>query len=340
MSSFEEIERRRKRAKSTYKDVKKHYVREAGWLPVFRRYARERHGEVRYLTLCGKDAIDVRYFRSKGVLPFDQGQRIYRTVTFIEKDAQDYAIIAETLGTTRLGIKGDLEEILVKPEENADNSQKLRDSFPYDIINLDFTGEVVREDDPPYSQTIRAIEKIIEFQNAANCEAWHMFLTFRACPETSNHGADDELRVIVEDNLRNDQARAAYGVRPAPGDLVRAQYAEFLRIGVTKFLASSASHRGYASTLEGSYTYPRSPVGGDPAYHIVKLIIGFAAIRGAANLPNARRAMAAYENSVPQIFGSQPVDVYAQLATVAAQRRVQNDLQPVLDELREQHIIE
>jgi hypothetical protein len=339
MSSFEEIERRRKRAKSTYKDVKKHYVREAGWLPVFRRCARERHGEVRYLTLCGKDAIDVRYFRSKGVLPFDEGQRIYRTVTFIEKDAQDYAIIAETLGTTRLGIKGDLEEILVNPEENADNSRKLRDSFPYDIINLDFTGEVVREDDPPYSQTIRAIERIIEFQNAANSQVWHMFLTFRACPQTSNHEADDELRGMMEENLQNDQARAAYGVRPAPGELVRAQYAEFLRIGVAKFLASSASHRGYACTLEGSYTYPRNPPG-EPPYHIVKLIVEFTAIRAAANLPNARRAMAAYEGSVPQIFGSQPVDVYAQLATVAAQRRVQNDLQPVLDELQEQHIIE
>jgi hypothetical protein len=339
MSSFEEIERRRKRAKSTYMDVKKHYVREAGWLPVFRRYARERHGGVRYLTLCGKDAIDVRYFRSKGVLPFDKGQRIYGTVTFIEKDAQDYAIIAETLGTTRLGIRGDLEEILVKPEENADDSQRLRDSFPYDIINLDFTGEVVREDDPPYSQTIRAIERIIEFQNAANSQVWHMFLTFRACPQTSNHEADDELRGMMEENLQNAQARAAYGVRPAPGELVRGQYTEFLRIGVAKFLAGSASHRGYACTLEGSYTYPRNPPG-NPPYHIVKLIVEFTAIRAAANLPNARRAMVAYERSVPQIFDSQPVDVYAQLANRAVQRRVQNDLQPVLDELREQHIIE
>jgi hypothetical protein len=340
MSPFREIERRRKRAKSSYTDLKKHYVRLEGWLPVFQGYARQQNRSVRYLTLCAKYAIDVRYFRSKGVLQYDATQKIYPTVAFVEKDAQDFAIIAETLGTTKLGIKGDLEEILVRPEEHPANSEKLRKSFPYDIINLDFTGEVTREDDPPYSGTIRAIERIIEFQNAANCQVWHMFLTFRACPQTSNHEADEELRVIVEDNLQNAGAQAAYGSRSTPEELVRIQYEEFLRIGIAKFLASSASHRGYASFLQSSYIYPRTPGRGEPAYHIVKLIVEFRAIRAARNLPNPRRAMDAYENSVPQIFRSQPVDVYAQLGDPATRRRIEDDLRPVLDELEQQHIID
>src|SRR5260370_41534202 len=108
MSPFGDIERRRRKAKSTYTDIKKHYVRLNGWLPVFRRYFQLRGGTVTYLTLCAKYAIDVRYFRQKGLLLYDDEQKAYPTVTFIEKDAQDYAIIAEGLGTTRLGIKGDL----------------------------------------------------------------------------------------------------------------------------------------------------------------------------------------------------------------------------------------
>lgn len=339
MSPFGEIERRRKRTKSSYLDPKKHYVRLEGWLPIFRRYAQERQGAVRYLTLCAKGAIDIRYFRSKGLLRYDQAEKIYPTVAFVEKDAQDYAIIAETLGTVMLGIKGDLEEILVRPAQNPDTSEQLRRSFPYDVINLDFTGEVVRQDDPPYSQTIRAIEKVIELQRDADSGAWHMFLTFRACPQTSNHEADEELRVIMEDNLRDDRVRAAYGNRPQPGQLVGSQYEEFLRIGVAKFLASSASQRGYSCTLEGSYTYPRNPEG-EPAYCIVKLIMRFTSIRAAAELPNPRRATAAYEESIPQILASQPVDVYAQLASPAVQQRVRNDLQPVLDELRDQQIVD
>ena len=314
MTAFGDIERRRRGAKSSYKDIKKHYVRLNGWLPVFQTYFKLRAGEPHYLTLCAKDAIDVRYFRQKGLLPYDKQEKAYPTVAFVEKDAQDYASIAEGLGTTKLGIKGDLEEILVKPEENAENSQRLRDSFPYDIINLDFTGEVVRADDPPYSQTIRAIERIIELQYAADCEQWHMFLTFRACPQTSNHEADQELRTIIEGNLQNAVAQAAYGIRLVPDELARHQYEEFIRVGVTKFLAFSSPNRGYACSLGGSYAYPRNPDIG-PAYHIVKLIVGFRAIRSTRNLPNPNATRAAYEESVQQIFRSQAVDVNTALGS-------------------------
>jgi hypothetical protein len=340
MAAFEEIERRRKRAKSSYKDAKKHYVRVEGWLPVFRDYAERTGGAVRYFTLCAKDAIDVRYFRIKGVLTYDAKQKAYPTVSFVERDPQDYAVIAESLGTTKLGIRGDLEQILVQPDQNPNNSIKLRKSFPYDIINLDFTGEVVRENDPPYSQTIRAIEKIIELQHGANCETWHMFLTFRACQETANHEADQELRGIVEGNLRNARAREAYGARPLPIDLIRVQYDEFLRVGIIKFLAHSSSQRGYVCLLENSYVYSREPPDGGPPYHIVKLIVRFDSVRAAGHLPNPLDIMAAYENSVPAIFQSHTIDVVAQLEVRGVRQRIMQDLKPVLDELELQRIVE
>lgn len=338
MSSFRDTERRRKGAKSSYRDTKKHYVRLNGWLPIFREHFELRGGEPRYLTLCAKDAIDVRYFRQKGLLPYDNEQKAYPTVAFIERDPQDYASIAEGLGTTKLAIRGDLEEILVKPEENIENSELLRGSFPYDVINLDFTGQVVREDDAPYSQTIQAIEKIIELQNTAGCERWHMFLTFQARPETANHEADDQLRDILEGNLRDPDAQAAYGTRLPPAKLVREEYAEFLRVGVTKFLAFSSSHRGYACRLTGSYSYPRNPEWGAP-YYILKLIVEFEAIRTARNLPNPHTAKAAYEDSVQQIFRSAVVDVSAQVRNARVQQALTDDFKPVLDELQRQNII-
>jgi hypothetical protein len=338
MSSFRDIERRRKGAKSSYRDAKKHYVRLNGWLPIFREYFKLRSGEPRYLTLCAKDAIDIRYFRHKGLLPYDSEQKAFPTVAFIERDPQDYASIAEGLGTTKLAIRGDLEEILVKPEENIENSALLRGSFPYDVINLDFTGQVVREDDPPYSQTIQAIEKIIELQNAADCERWHMFLTFQARPETANHEADDQLRDILEGNLRNPDSQAAYGTRLPPAELIREEYAEFLRVGVTKFLASSSSNRGYACRLTGSYSYPRNPEWGG-LYHILKLIVEFEAIRPATALPNPHRARAAYEDSVQQIFRSTVIDVSAAVRNAKVQQALADDFKPVLDELQQQNII-
>jgi hypothetical protein len=337
MTPFREIEHRRKRAQSSYTDIKKHYVRLNGWLPVFERHSKLKRDGPRYLTLCAKYAIDIRYFRQKGFLPYDEKQKTYPTVTFIEKDAQDYAIIAESLGKTRLGIRGGLEETLINPEEHSDNAARLRESFPYDIVNLDFTGQVSRPDDPPYSDTIRAIERIIELQYAANCPVWDMFLTFRACLQTSNHEADNELSDIIEGNLHNAAALTAYGARPVPRELIHQQYEEFIRIGVMKFLAHSSLNRGYTCTLANSYIYPRRPEG-NPAYHIVKLIVGFTATHAAGHLPNAHRERAAYDACIPQIFRSRAIDVIAQL-NANTRREVELDLRPVLKELEEQHIV-
>jgi hypothetical protein len=104
-------------------------------------------------------------------------------------------------------------------------------------------------------------------------------------------------------------------------------------------LAYSASSRGYACNLENSYSYLRSPEWGQP-YHILKLIVEFQAIRAAHNLPNPHHATAAYLNSVQQIFRSQVVDVSLQIRNAGVQRMLSEDLQPVLDELQQQKIVE
>jgi hypothetical protein len=339
MPPFRDTEARRRAVSRSYKDLTKHYVRVEGWLPVFERYARERRGLVRYLTLCAKAAIDVRYFRLKGVLAHDPEQNAYPSLTFVERDSQDFAAIAESLGTTRLGIRGDLEQVLLLPETCPDQFRALRETFPYDIINLDFQGQVVREHDPPYSSTIRAIERIIDLQHRAGARSWHMFLTFRACPQTSNGEANDELRGMMERNLEEPAARTAYGSRPEPGRMIEVQFYEFLRVGVAKFLASRAADLGYQMDLEHSYFYERPPRGG-LHYRIVKLIARFNTIRRARSLPNPHAMMAAYQASVPAIFRSEGIDVGARLQNPAEEERIRNELRPVLEELEREGIQE
>ncbi len=338
MAEFPNIEQRRHAAKSTYTDVKKHYVRITGWLPVFKQYKTESH-HIRYLTLCAKLAIDIRYFRIKGLLFFDEQQKSYPFVTFIERDSQDYAFIAESLGRTRLPLKGDLEQILLHPEAYPKEFKDLTETFPHDIINLDFTGEVVRPEDPPYNETIRAIEKIIELQHQSSSSQWHMFLTFRARRETASGGADDELRDIIEKNLANQRARAAYGARPTPARLLTEQYKEFLRIGIAKFLASRAATYGYMFSLDASYYYERIPKRG-PKYFIITLIAGFKTLRSPTQLPDLRKAMTAYEQCVPSLFSSNAIDVVGELRSTAETKRITMDLRPVLDEVHDLGVVQ
>jgi hypothetical protein len=338
MAEFPRIEERRRNARSTYTDVKKHYVRAEGWLPVFNLYKTVNH-DVRYLTLCAKLAIDIRYFRSKGFLSFNEEEKSYPFVTFIERDSQDYAFIAESLGKTRLPLKGDLETILLNPELYPSEFTALKDTFPYDIINLDFTGEVIRPDDPPYNATLQAIEKIIELQHQAASRRWHMFLTFRVRRETANGGADVQLRSIIEENLVNPNALEAYGDRPRPARLLREQYKEFLRIGIAKFLAGRAATHGFTFSLDASYCYERRPPG-RRKYDILTLIAGFQALRAPGQLPDPRRTMDAYEQCVPSIFTSNAVDVVARLRSAGETARITRDLRPVLDEVQELGVVQ
>ena len=337
--SFRDLENRRRRARSSYTDPKKHYVRIHGWLPVFKKYAATCRGGIRYLTLCSKSAIDIRYFRLHKLLLHDDKEKRYPTVTFIEEDAQDYATIAETLGTTRLGIKGALEKILLEPATYPDDHNALIKSFPYDIINLDFTGDVVPESDPPYNSTIQAIERIIQAQHEAKAKVWHMFLTFRACRSTANNEANSQLQRIIEDNLIDVGAKTAYGARPVPSMLLTTDYKEFLRIGMPKFLAHSSGARGYVFNLDGSYYYPRQPPGGT-AYYIIKLIAGFRPFRPAGHLPNPHDSARVYKEAVCQIFGSKGVDVYSCLGSAAERVRTRRDLDPVMQELKQDGLVD
>lgn len=333
MTPFEELEGRRRLAGSSYIDIKKHYVRMHGWLPVFTRYSELRRTKVKYLTLCAKRAIDVRYFRQKDVLVHDDGDKKYPTVAFIEKESQDFATIAETLGTTLLGIKRGLEEVILSPTTFPDDHKALLATFPYDVVNLDFTGDVVPQRDHPYSSTLRAIERIITLQHEKGSREWHLFLTFRACRATSNEDANSQISAKVQDNLADPGLKAAYGSRPAPPQMLNSNYTEFLRIGIPKYLAWRASDSGYSFNLDGSYYYRREPPSGDP-YDIIKFVIGFKSLWQANQLPDRRAATANYRRSVEGIFSSSGIDVFAKLNDRIERVRVQRDLDPIIEELK------
>ena len=329
--AFRETEERRRRARSSYRDLPKHYVRKIGWLPVLREHAAARAAGPRYFTLCAKEAIDVRYFRRCGVLPFDPQERSYPTVTFVEREAQDYAFIAETLGQTRLGLLGDLEAIVLHPANYPDEHKRLLSTFPHDVVNLDFTGEVVRQNDPPYSDTIKAIEKLVELQSNFDLRRWHMFLTFRAAAATTSRPGSEQLRTLLENNLANDEAKRAYGTRPSPTKMFEGQFSEVIRLGAAKVVAAKAAGCGFRMAIHRSYRYARNPRAA-PSYDIVKLILVFDRTRDTTDIPDPHVGAQVYRECVPGIFNSEAINVRGQLRG-QVRESVSNDLAPLLEEL-------
>ncbi len=322
---FGETQKERRAGRGDFRDLKKHYVRVKGWLPAFRTYSAATGGQVRYLTFCAKEAIDVRYFAQKGVLVRNAAANVYPSLTFVESDEEDYAIIAETLGRVRLAVHADFEKILLDP--GHPRHQDLVASFPYHVVNLDFCGHIVPRKKHPYNETIRCIERIVDLQAGAQAPAWHLFLTFRAQRAHANEEANGQLRDIIDGNLGHDEFKQAYGDRPAPEQLLGEAYPEFLRVSIAKYLAHAARNRGYALTVESSWVYSRQ--GG--TYHIVKLVAALKPLAAAQDIPNPQREQKAYDAAVKVIFSSQATDVDAAIAD--ASQEIEEELRPVLEEL-------
>jgi hypothetical protein len=327
--TLQDAEDSRTDIRGEFLDLKKHYVRVHGWLPAFQKYSKAKKRKVQYLTLCAKQAIDVRYFALKGLLYRNKERNEYPSLTFIESNDEDYAAIAEALGKVRLGVRGRLEDVLL--DEQDASHDDLVQSFPYDVVNLDFCGDIVPREDHPYSETLRCITRIVELQAAYGQAEWHMFLTFRAQQARGHEGAHGELCDIVEGNLHDATLKAAYGEREAPDVMLRNDYPEFLRIGICKLLAHIARVNGYRMALDGTFSYSRHK----GAYHIVKVVAGFDKIR--KSLPNPHEEQSAYQGSVKCLFESSPQLVERVLGGV--RELVNQELLGVLSELSEARIV-
>jgi hypothetical protein len=337
MPRFEQVQQERNRERREFRDWKKQYVRAFGWLPVFEE-CKKHYGEVHYLTLCAKEAIDVRYFAQKGVLPRNAEKNDYPSLTFVESDGEDYAFIAESLGKVRLSINGTLEEVLLRKEHAA--HQDLIDSFPYHVINLDFCGHIVPPKDHPYSETIKCIDRVVDLQASKDLDHWYLFLTFRAQGEHANQEANQQLEEIVADNLKREDFKASYGKRAAPADLRQRLYPEFLRVGVGKLLADRARAKGLRASMGSSWIYERVAKyeGSDETfkYHIVKLVLRFDRIQKPTELPSPRQSSAAYEQAVHELFKSHATSVDG--VSKSARDRVTKELEGVIAEIDEDGI--
>jgi hypothetical protein len=80
----------------------------------------------------------------------------------------------------------------------------------------------------------------------------------------------------------------------------------------------------------------RHVIGGQ--YHIVKLVAALRRIGADRNLRNPHYEQVAYEAAVKAIFSSQPTDVDVAIVGDPA-RRIEEELSPVLDELRKLRIV-
>jgi hypothetical protein len=131
-----------------FRDPQKHYVRVYGWVSVARNrlsaLGQQRQYGLRYLTLCGKDAIDILLFKREGLIR-DDG-RGFPSVYYIENYYSSFAEVRPLLGRTS-GKRISFEDLV-----NQGWFERLVREQPFDVINLDFSGNCFPIEDPPFSR--------------------------------------------------------------------------------------------------------------------------------------------------------------------------------------------
>ena len=258
-----------------YRGAMKHYVRVWGWLPAVQRRAEykrrfnRRTSGLRYFTLCGADILDVKFLAAKGLL--ERNMRGYPGVAFCECESETYAEAATKLGATLLPLKMTFEE--------AVSRGKLDNYYPFDVYNLDFSRSCFPQNEPPTSQTIDAVTKVIAKQSEKKAP-FDLFFTFVAGYGIENQAVLRILSTYMEDNFaENPSLRQSFekkfGMRL--DELVRRRYHEFILVTFPKLIAFIGQDYGFSMTYMQRFWYKRerNELQGTYTYYITKFVFSF-----------------------------------------------------------------
>ena len=278
-------------------DPLKHYVRKYGWLAAASEQKqavenRSKRIPLRYFTFCAAEAIDVFMLEHEGILKRSEQTGRLEGVYFCEADPDKFGVIADLIGSPEQGFQGEFEKIVLFEDDDdtkekafeddefhsaeirkklryKDAHHRLREAFPFDIINLDVCGVMFPPRKDIMAPLLKSIIQILKWQweskfsiSGRECNQFTLFLTSHIDPDDTNQNAIGQLENRVVQNIReNGNFRTAfikqYGHNQVK-KLVRENFAEFFCIALPKFIIHEALFRlGWEVTCGPTYLYNR-----------------------------------------------------------------------------------
>lgn len=220
---------------SDFSGLIKHTARTLLWLPEAQLLKAERNRFLKYFTLPGKWAYDIFFFEIKGIVKRDK--RGFPGVRFCDNNSKSYSEAKKLLGNT-IGKKENFEKLVLE------NAQEFWEGFPYDIYNLDFSGTCFPNNQPPFSETFQAINKIILEHLSKNYFPFTIFLTIKAMESETNPEAKKELKGNIEINRRNvNFKKQINSFIPDTDDFITNNFVDFIIISVPKVICHLAENQ-------------------------------------------------------------------------------------------------
>ena len=215
-----------------FKDLIKHTARCLLWLPVAKSLKQQKGDYLRYFTLPGKFAWDIFLFEKNNLLKKEA--RGFPDVRFCDNNAQFYTEATRLLGST-IGIKKNFEELVIE------DNKIFWEGFPYDLYNLDFCGTSFPDNQPPFSDTFKAIKKIIYKHAESSAFPFVIFLTIKAKKEETRSEAISELKGNIESNRANPIFNEAITrLIPDINTFVEDKFCDFMIVSIPKLICHLA----------------------------------------------------------------------------------------------------
>lgn len=299
-----------------WSDLKKHRKRCDCWLPHWKKLAEKiSKRNFRYFTFCARPMIDVFMLVREGMLSIDQESNAISGVRFCELDAEHFAEIKDIVGQEDAGFQVRLEdavlfqdddftsqcpdhdsialmledEALQRDYSKIDRLQlkriflNVRDSFPYDCINLDFC-EYYYPQPPDMIRINQTVERILEWQRRAsndnNETQVNEFILAVTCRHDDQFPAEAEKRLInlIRNNCKTSpEYKQQLEVDRKITDIgawAQANREDFFFAGWPKDIISIARERGWATEILDYVFYKRFGDAGNP-YIITCLVARF-----------------------------------------------------------------
>ena len=186
-------------------DILKHFIRKYFWkrriIALRRDLAPNLRDGIRYFSLCSKLAFDVRLFLNENLINLESSRTAF---VFCESEKKDFNFLNNNFIHNRLhgnglGFEGLLSEIALETKNDYDGY--FWGSFPFDVINLDYLGDIFKANIHKIGvNDFYTIKTIIEQQSRLR-RPYELWITMRTKPGRLNSSIKQNFKEFIDLNL-------------------------------------------------------------------------------------------------------------------------------------------
>lgn len=235
-----------------YNTAEKWFMR-AKWLDfALNRKKTNKKKFIRLLTLTSIKAYDINFLCEKGLIQTTATGYLPESIAFCERDPERFTRIRNNLPGAR-AYQGTFEEFV--GAGSIGFTDRARKWFPFDVINLDFSGPMFRHKGRNTSIVVDAISKMFMMQGFTK-QSFTLFLSLPAVKRWDDEVGKKQLSDCLNVNLTSKETtkfKEAFEQKYRSKGINR--YYEFLLVTVPKIIIKYGQSQNFDVGCLGRYTY-------------------------------------------------------------------------------------